>query len=73
MRSSRRSAAAFGLMQHFLIRQDIDRAAHWARKGLEQRDLVIPFMLRHPAADALRASSHGAELSRLMNLPEAAG
>ena len=60
--------AALGLMQHYLLREDIDRAAHWTRRGIEQRDLVIPFILRHPIADELRASSHWAGLSQMMNL-----
>jgi len=62
--------APFGLMQHYLFREDVDRAAHWARKGIEQRDLVIPFMLRERCADSLRASSHWPALAKMMNLVE---
>ena len=62
--------ASLGLMQYHLFRQDVDQAALWARKGIEQRDLVIPFMLRHPAADALRASAHWPALTKMMNIVE---
>jgi hypothetical protein len=62
--------APFALLLHFLVRQDLAQAAHWAARGIAQRDLVIPFMVRHPIADGLRASLHWPALARLMNLPD---
>jgi hypothetical protein len=61
--------ASLGLMEYYLFRQDIDRAAHWARKSIDQRDLVVPFLLRHPNADLLRNGSHWPSLAKMMNLP----
>jgi hypothetical protein len=61
--------APLGLTEYNLFLQDIDQAAHWARKSIEQRDLVIPFLLRHPVADPLRASRHWPSLAAVMNLP----
>jgi serine/threonine-protein kinase len=63
--------APLGLMQCCLFRQDVEQAAYWARKGIEQRDIDIPMMLRHPGVDSLRTSSHWPALARMMNLPDA--
>ena len=61
--------APLGLTEYYLSLHDIDQAAHWARKSIEQRDLVVPFLLRHPLADPLRASRHWASLAAMMKLP----
>ena len=61
--------APLGLTEHYLLLQDIDQAAHWASKSIEQRDLIIPFLLRQPIADTLRTSSHWPSLAAMMKLP----
>jgi len=61
--------AAHGLAIFHLLCSDIDRAADWVEKTIEQRDLSLLVWLRHPYAQPLRSSRHWPKLAKLMNLP----
>jgi tetratricopeptide (TPR) repeat protein len=58
-----------GLATFHLLCSDIDRAADWVEKGIEERDPSILLSLRRPYAQPLRASRHWPKLTKLMNLP----
>jgi hypothetical protein len=62
--------AAMAFLLHYLFRGDVDQVAHWARRAIDQHDLTIPFLLRVPLADPLRASSHWPALAQAMNLAD---
>jgi eukaryotic-like serine/threonine-protein kinase len=57
-------------LTYFLARGDIDRAAEWAAKAIEQRWPQIMFMLRMFASD-LKQSARWPELMKMVNLPAA--
>ena len=62
--------APMGMLYYFLLNGDLNRAAEWCRKAIEQRHaLLISLVLATPLAKPLRASEHWPELARMMNLP----
>jgi serine/threonine-protein kinase len=72
LRHGRRAGVAPGLTIFNLVCLETDQAADWAEKAIEQRDPRIGITLRHPLAEALRASSRWPKLAKMMNLPETA-
>jgi tetratricopeptide (TPR) repeat protein len=52
-----------------LLCSNIDRAADWVEKAIEERDPSVPHSLRLPFAQPLRSSRHWPKLAKLMNLP----
>jgi hypothetical protein len=65
--------APFGLMVFHLICSEIDKAAEWAEKAIEQGDFRLIITMSQPILKDLRLSSRWPRLSRRMDLPEAAG
>ena len=63
--------ASRGFLFYHLICSEIDQAAEWAGKAIEQRSPTMPWFLRLPMAKDLRSSSHWPKLAKMMNLPEA--
>jgi len=62
--------AASGMVLYYLICGEIDAAADWFEKGVEQRDPILVPWLRLPLAKPLRASPRWPKIARMMNLPE---
>jgi len=56
----------------YLLLQDFEKAAAWAEKAIEQRDVVIPFALQLGIGRGLRSSAYWPKLAKLMNLPKTA-
>ena len=65
------NGAPLGLTVFNLVRLEMNQAADWAEKAIEQRDPHIAWLLRHPLSEALRASPRWPTLATMMNLPEA--
>ncbi len=63
--------ASKGLAIFHTLCGDIDAAAHWYEKGLEERDPDIPYQLQGARTETLRASPRWPRLAALMNLPAA--
>ena len=64
--------APLGLAHFHLLQGDVERAAEWVGKGIEQRhSLLLSSVVRTPLAAALRSSSHWPRLAKMMNLPDA--
>ena len=61
--------APHGLAIFHLLCSDIDRAAAWVEKAIEERDPSVLQSLRQPYAQPLRSSRHWPKLAKLMNLP----
>jgi eukaryotic-like serine/threonine-protein kinase len=59
-------AAPRGLSVFYFHQGDIDRAADWIVKSIEQRDATAPYYARRHC----QSSSRWPQLARLMNLPE---
>jgi TolB-like protein/Tfp pilus assembly protein PilF len=53
-----------------LLCGEVEKAADWTGKAIEQRDPLITFFLRHPLAKALRSTARWPALAKMMNLPE---
>ena len=60
--------APIGLAVHCLLRGDLDQAADWIARAVEQRYPGILFFV-HIIGTALRESSHWPRLAAMMNLP----
>jgi serine/threonine-protein kinase len=54
-----------GLSAFYFHQGDIDQAADWMEKSIEQRDAMAPYYARR----YFRSSSHWPRLAKLMNLP----
>ena len=65
--------APFGFVYYHLICSEIEQAADWAEKAIEQREPWVIFLLLLPLAKDLRQSSRWPALAKMMNLPEAIG
>ena len=52
---------------------EIDLAADWFEKAIEERDSLVVVALQSAIAEPLRASSHWPKLAALMNLPTESG
>jgi len=63
--------APLGYCCYFMIRGEIDHAADWAARTIEQRAPMIINLLRGPLAEDLRRSPRWPELAKMMNLPAA--
>jgi serine/threonine-protein kinase len=62
-----RYGAAVGWAAYHLARLEIDQAADWIGKAIEQRDSAVPVLLPY-----VRTSSRWPALAKMMNLPEVA-
>jgi tetratricopeptide (TPR) repeat protein len=58
-----------GLATFHLLCSDIDRAADWMEKAIEERDPSVPVSLRRGYAQPLRSSRHWPKLAKPINLP----
>jgi len=61
--------APLGFIHFHLVCSEIEQAAGWAEKAIEQREPAIMYFLLHPLAKALRRSSRWPALAKMMNLP----
>ncbi len=52
-----------------LLCGDVDRAADWVEKALEQRDHSMMYYLRFVICKPLRASDRWPKIARMVNLP----
>ncbi len=71
--SGEKYGAPFGLVVFHLVCSEIEEAAEWAEKAIEQRDFRLVITMSQPILKDLRSSSRWPRLARRMNLPEAAG
>ncbi len=67
------SGAALGFVHYHLLCSEIDQAAGWAKKAIEQREPAVIYFLMLSLAKDLRRSSHWPALAKMMNLPDAVG
>jgi len=58
-----------GLVFFHLLSNDLNGAAEWLRKAIEQRVSVLFLYSFFPLVEPLRASTHWPALARMMNLP----
>ena len=63
--------APLGFVSCYLLCSEIDLAADWAEKAIEQRDPTLLGYLRFPYAKELLGSSRWPKLAKMMNLPDA--
>jgi serine/threonine-protein kinase len=61
--------AAKGLALFHVCCGDLDRAADWFEKAIEERDSMVAAFLQSAIAEPLRASPRWPKLAALMNLP----
>jgi serine/threonine-protein kinase len=71
LRPGRASGAPRALALYHLLCGEVDKAADWTGKAIEQRDPLMMVTLRGPLGKALRSSPRWPALARLMNLPDA--
>ncbi len=62
--------APYGFVYYYLLCSEIDQAAHWVERAVEQRSPNILAALRLPLAKDLRGSSRWVGLAKMMNLPD---
>ena len=48
---------------------EIEQAAGWYEKSIEERDALVPMTMQSSIAESLRASAHWPKLAAMMNLP----
>ncbi|MBZ5635857.1 MAG: hypothetical protein LAO55_22225 [Acidobacteriia bacterium] len=70
LRAPDRLVAPGGMVAYHLICSEIDEAADWYEKAIEQRDPILIPWLRLPLANQLRASPRWPKIAAMMNLPE---
>ena len=70
LRTGQAYAAPIGFLIFHLLCGDIEAAANWAEKAIEQRHLLILFYLCAPLAKPLRTSRRWPALASMVNLPE---
>jgi serine/threonine-protein kinase len=58
-----------GCLVYHLVAGNIDEAADWSEKTIDERQPGLVYILRSPLAGALRASARWPALARRMNLP----
>ena len=63
--------APFGFVYYHLVCSELEQAAAWAGKAIDQREPWAIFLLMLPLARDLRRSAHWPALAKLMNPPEA--
>lgn len=61
-----------GMVFYHLLRSELDAAADWYGKGIEQHAPFAVVWATHSFAKPLRANSHWPALARMINLPEEA-
>ena len=54
---------------YHLLYGEVEKAADWTAKPIQQRDPLMMLFLRHPVAKTLRSSSRWPALAKMMNLP----
>uniref|UniRef100_Q02AP4 Serine/threonine protein kinase n=1 Tax=Solibacter usitatus (strain Ellin6076) TaxID=234267 RepID=Q02AP4_SOLUE len=64
--------ATAGLFAYYATVRDMDRAAHWFEKAIEQRDTRCPWIFPHMLGDTVSSNPHWPRLAKMMNLPRAA-
>jgi hypothetical protein len=62
----------FGLATFHVVCGEIELAADWIEKAIEERFLSSPFFLQSAIGEPLRASLRSPKLAALLNLPEGA-
>jgi hypothetical protein len=62
--------APLGFVNYYLLCSQIDLAADWAEKAIEQRDPALHAFLRFPYAKELLRGSRWPTLAKMMNLPD---
>ena len=69
----RANAAPVAFAIYHLLCEEVEKAAEWTEKALEQKsEMVAMLLLTSPWSPLLRSSSRWTRLAKLMNLPEAA-
>ena len=71
--SGEKYGAPFGLTIFHLVCSEIEQAAEWAEKVIEQGDFRLVITMSQPVLKDLRSSSRWPGLAHRMNLPETAG
>jgi eukaryotic-like serine/threonine-protein kinase len=71
LRPGQAYGAPRGLAVFHLLCGEVDRAADWTEKAIEQRDPLIVIFLQLPLAKALHASARWPALAKMINLPKA--
>jgi serine/threonine-protein kinase len=61
-----------GFIAYHVVRSEIDLAAYWFEKAIEQRDTRAPWLFPKMLGDLLTSSPHWPRLAKMMNLPETA-
>ena len=61
--------APFGFVYYYLVGSEVDQAADWAEKAIEQRDAAVRNLLVLPLAKDLRQSARWPALAKMLNLP----
>ncbi len=64
--------APFGLAHYFLIKGEMNQAADWIARAIEQRSPMVVSFLRGPFVEKLRKSPRWSELMRMIGFPELA-
>jgi hypothetical protein len=62
--------APSGMALYHLICSEVDAAADWFEKAIDQRDPILVPWLRLPLAKPLRASPRWPKIAKMMNLPD---
>jgi hypothetical protein len=65
-----RLCAPTGMALYHLIRGEIDAAADWYEKAIEQRDPIVIPWITLPLAKPLRSSPRWPKLATMMKLPK---
>jgi TolB-like protein/Flp pilus assembly protein TadD/predicted Ser/Thr protein kinase len=65
-----RPGAPIGMVLYHLIRAEIDAAADWYEKAIEQRDLILIPWITLPLAKPLRSSPRWPPIAKMMNLQQ---
>ena len=58
----------WGMVLYHLVCKEVDQAARWIEKAIEQRDLMTIIQIRAPLAEPVRASAHWPALASRANL-----
>ncbi len=64
-----RHGAALGFTAAYIVRRDVEQAAEWAARAIEERNPHIPWLLRHPISEPLRRGDQWPALAKKLNLP----
>jgi len=63
------NGATLGFTYYHLLCSEIERAAEWAEKLIEQREPMLLFLVMFPLGKDLRRNSRWPALSKILNLP----